>query len=652
MKQKPLKIKVILLVQIVLLKAVSYGQIDSAFMYEQLLDNLESLEEFADIENGDISEEFLEKIQEITTSEKPNINDLSYETALKILQLSDYQYYQLQLYIHDYGQMYSIYELLAIEGFSKEDMYRLEKVVRILAPPKGKRTIKEFMKDGKNQFLFRYVQILEPQAGYDKTRNNHYDGNPAQLMFRYNYQNLDCFGIKVSGCKDPGDQFFRGEQKYGFDRYSGAVYFQNIKWLKKAVIGDFRISFGQGLVAGHSILSNIGNTADNLRAFGFGIRPVAVTGTSSFYRGVGITLGNDKLSGSIFVADRTFSNYSIAGISVKYNMARFGIGAQALCFGQNDSENNLFKNIGAVFRPEMANFSVDYRWNYRGQLFVGEFAIDERAKIALLQTVVLNFSQFMKLGLLLRHYSQGYNAISGGGFKSSSGQTGETGFYITSTIYATRRFEISLFADYCKLNWLSYNIESPTAFADLGTQFIFNINRNSLLLCKYRWKNKPKNISSDEMLRRLSEQSQHKIKFQWHNSPLNCLKLKTNISFAFNRNIDNSFSKGILIYQDLVLNFRKPDISVHLRGAYFDTDSYNERIYAYEDDVYYAFNIGSYYNQGIRGYLVVRYKIKGMSFWLRVGRTRYLNKDTIGSGLNHIDKPHKTEIKTQMVIRF
>lgn len=652
MKQKPLKIKVKILVYIVFITNVSYGQFDSTFVYEHLLDNIESVEELVDIENCDISEEILENIQEITTNGKPNINDLSYETAVKLLHLSDYQYYQLQLYIHDYGQIYSIYELLAIDGFTKEDMYRLEGVVHILTPPKEKRTFRNLIRDGKSQFLFRYGQILEQQSGYDKTSEKHHAGNPAQLIFRYSYQNLQYFGIKISGCKDPGDQFFRGEQKYGFDRYSGAIYFQNIKWLKKAVIGDFRISFGQGLIAGYSLLSNIGNTAENLRTFSFGVRPIAVTGTSSFLRGIGITLGNNKIEGSIFIADRAFSNFSIAGVSVKYNTARFGIGAQALCFGQNDGDNDLFKNIGAVFRPKMANFSIDYRLNYRGQLFVAEFAVDEHAKIALLQTLVLNISQFMKLGILVRHYSQGYHAVAGGGFKSSSGQTGETGVYITSTIYATRRLEISPFADYCKLNWLSYNIESPTACADLGLHFILNINRNSLLLGKYRWKNKPKNVSSDEMLRRLNEQSQHKIKFQWRNSPLNCLKLTTNVSFAFNRNYDNSFSKGILIYQDLVLNFRKPNISVHLRGAYFDTDSYNERIYAYEDDVYYTFNIGSYYYQGIRGYLVMRYKIKKMSFWLRIGRTRYLNKDNISSGLNYIDRPHKTEIKTQMIIRF
>ena len=86
--------------------------------------------------------------------------------------------------------------------------------------------------------------------------------------------------------------------------------------------------------------------------------------------------------------------------------------------------------------------------------------------------------------------------------------------------------------------------------------------------------------------------------------------------------------------------------------AYFDTDRYDERLYAYENDVYYAFTIGSYYYQGMRAYLLVRYKIRDFSIWFRISRTHYLNRNDISSGLTHIDKPHKTEVKVQFLYRF
>ena len=120
----------------------------------------------------------------------------------------------------------------------------------------------------------------------------------------------------------------------------------------------------------------------------------------------------------------------------------------------------------------------------------------------------------------------------------------------------------------------------------------------------------------------------------------------------FNRTNGTKWNKGILMYQDVVLNFRKPQLSLYLRIAYFDTDSYDERLYAYENDVYYAFTVGSYYYQGMRAYLMLRYKIQNLSIWLRVSRTHYLDRETISSGLTQIDKPHKTEVKAQVMYRF
>ena len=122
---------------------------------------------------------------------------------------------------------------------------------------------------------------------------------------------------------------------------------------------------------------------------------------------------------------------------------------------------------------------------------------------------------------------------------------------------------------------------------------------------------------------------------------------------VFNRGPDpQQWKKGILMYQDLAFNFRRPQLSLHLRVAYFDTDSYDERLYAYENDVYYAFTIGSYYYQGLKAYLMLRYKIRNFSLWFRIARTHYLDRHEISSGLNQIDRPFKTEVRMQGMLRF
>ena len=75
--------------------------------------------------------------------------------------------------------------------------------------------------------------------------------------------------------------------------------------------------------------------------------------------------------------------------------------------------------------------------------------------------------------------------------------------------------------------------------------------------------------------------------------------------------------------------------------------------YAYENDVQYSFSIPAYYYQGSRVYATVCYKVlKNLDAWIRVARTIYDNRYTVGSGLDEIASNHKTELKLQLKYSF
>lgn len=112
------------------ISSLAFSQIDSTINTDQILDDLENAAEMD--EELYISEELLEELTELQNGQKPNLNNLSYETAIRILHWNDYQYYQLQLYIENYGQLASIYEVSAIDGFTEEDMRRLLSKVQVL----------------------------------------------------------------------------------------------------------------------------------------------------------------------------------------------------------------------------------------------------------------------------------------------------------------------------------------------------------------------------------------------------------------------------------------------------------------------------------------------------------------------------------------
>jgi hypothetical protein len=70
----------------------------------------------------------------------------------------------------------------------------------------------------------------------------------------------------------------------------------------------------------------------------------------------------------------------------------------------------------------------------------------------------------------------------------------------------------------------------------------------------------------------------------------------------------------------------------NLRLQYFASGGYNSRVYAYESNVLFASSVPAFFDQGIRYYLNLNYKLnKRLSFWTRWAQTLYKKKDGIGS---------------------
>ena len=648
-----MKTKTIILITILLLQASKIlAQTDSISYEIPSIDIIENnLEEALDGEEVP-ADDLLEELEELGTN-KPNLNNLSYETAVRILRLSDYQYYQLQLYLENYGEMASIYELDGIDGFGREERERLEHLAIVAHTPERQAFFKDFFKKGKSKMLIRYGQIVERQAGYDTLRATHYAGTPGHAMFRYTFDTQNRFSFKISGEKDPGEQFFKGEQRYGFDFYSASVSIQDVGIVKKAVLGDYRLNFGQGLALGTSLLSGKGGGAGNVRRFSTGIRAVAPTSEGDFLRGTAVTLGNSRAEGTLF-AGRTFgSTDNCLGANISYSHALFKVGARIVGYSHSDTSGTSAEKWRSLWQPTGFNVAADYHAILFKQLLFGEIGVNQNGAIGVLQALITSPIPTLKIAIIFRHYDNHYTNPLGHAFGTNSKNAGETGIYLTGDYVLSRRITLNLYADYYRLTILTYRTDAPVQGLDMGLSGEINLTRSSILNVKYSFRSKPENSPESVYYKQIQEHHKHKIRLIWSNSPIAALKLKTELDWILNRYpMSQTRRSGILLYQDIILNFPKPSISLHTRFAYFDTDSYDERLYAYENDVYYAFSIGSYYYKGIRGYLLLRYKYKWISLWLRVAQTYYIDRQVISSGLTQIDKPHKTEIKAQVMFSW
>lgn len=633
-----------------------YAQQDSLSDRESLNIRMEELLESLETEELNITEDLLEQLDEweMEENKRPNINSLSYEMAIQKLHFNDYQYYQLQKYIEEFGALASIYELEVIDGFTADDIRWLSKFVRVVYPSAEDHLFENFFKKSKSTLLIRFQQIIERQAGYDTSRSNHYAGSPAHACFKYTFNVQNRIVLKISGEKDPGEQFFRGDQRYGFDFYSGSLLFQRFGIVKSAVAGDYRLNFGQGLALGSSLLSGKGGGPDDLRRFSSGIRAIAPTNEGTFLRGGAVTLGETRYSATAFYGRQFGTLKQAMGINFDYQHALFKVGIRVIGISTADT---TLQDTKTIFRsyilPTTFNAAVDHQFLFKRVILFGETAIDSKGHFGTIQSLLAPLSPTSKLALIIRHYSKAYQSPLGSPFRASSDGIAESGCYLTSSHILSRKFEMQLYGDYYQLRDPSYRTDAPIVGMDFGVSGLFTLSRNSKITLRYTFRDKPENDETLNPTRPLRDHLRHKYRLQFYYHPMSQITSKTEINGVINTySSGRQRFSGFLIFQDLALQFSRPDIAIHLRAAYFNTDRYDERIYAYEDDIYYAFTIGTYYYTGIRGYIVLRWHYRWISIWLRVSQTHYLDRNTISSGLTQIDKPHKTEIKLQTKFSF
>ncbi|MDR0206428.1 MAG: hypothetical protein LBI45_04120 [Bacteroidales bacterium] len=672
-----------------LLPITTLAQIDSTFLYfeENLIDEIENLD-FED------EADFIEHLSDyLEANEKININDLPPEIAFSVLKMTDYQYYHLQKYIAENGFLISIYELATVEGFSIDFVRHIESYVVVEAVEKKRKiTFKSLFKRSKHKLLIRYSQTLEEKAGYNKERRTHYIGSSQMYAFRFNFSASEHVTIGFSGRKNPGEEFFKGSQKQGFGFYSCHLQVKKIGILQSVIMGDYRLHFGQGVIMGTGIFNN---NSGEIRKTSSVMRPVTAMSQSNFLRGTALHLGNYKFSGSVFYGHRFFDGNVVEiepeifafegaitntglhrteteliksnalfnrvyGTHFHANFKSFRIGAQMI-------RNEFSLPILPSGRPYqyfdfhgkgLCNGSVDYQVLIKKNILFGEIAASSTKGSAILLGTILKVDPRMKLSALFRHFSKNFAAFDGKPYSKNSKLNNETGLLLISEIILTKKINLIALFDMYQFHWLKYLIDKPMPHFDATLRFTVSLSKNCVLFLRYNYKSQVKNFRDEHPYNQISETEQHRLRIFFSYSFLQFLQFKTEISGVVNNSIETRRTTslqqkfGIVAYQDIGANLGKTGLDLKLRFSLFDTDTYDERLYAYENDLSYTFTINSYYYSGCKTNFIVKWKYKWFEIQGKISRLVYFNKTQISSGLELIDAPHKTEVKMQMVFKL
>ncbi len=647
--------------------------------------------------------------------EKPinlNRNDIK-EDLMQLLLLTEFQVDHLMAHIEKNGKLMSIYELQSIEGFDSQTIRNIMPFVEVTSELYSPHiSIKDLFKSASNELYLRYSRVLEDQKGYQEltdsawqdSRNSKTLGEQDKLYMRYRFKFLTNLSIGFTAEKDAGESFFGNQratdlfgilQQKGFDFYSAHFYIKNIGSIKALALGDYHVQFGQGLTfwSGMGFGKSTNIMANKKNALG--IRPYSSVDENNFMRGGAVTIGLGKLDltafGSRKMIDANINQEdtisTIDGISVtslqttglhstigeledkdaieethlgghlQYNSRKVQLGATA-------AYSTLDGNLNRTLQPysqfqfnsnENLVMGMDYGVLHQNFNFYGEVSRSNNGGMAQMHGLLASLDPKFALSALYRNYQRDYQTLKSAAFAESSTNTNEQGLFLGFEAKPIKHIIVNAYMDQFQFPWMRYLTDQPnTTGFDYLIQTRYKPSRNLDMYIRVRKRQRPKNTDLElDDIDYVVNVDQFYIRYNIVYKISESLRLRNRVEYTTYHRGGSVKEDGFMIYQDVMYKPLSSPFSFTFRYALFDTDSYNSRLYAYENDVLYYFAIPAYYNRGSRTYITARYKIKrGIDLWVRWGQWYYNNVETIGSGLNEIEGNTKTEIRAQLRFKF
>jgi len=622
-------------------------------------------------------------------AERPlNMNTATAEELGKLHLLDDIQIGKLLEYRNLYGQVYSIYELNAVDGLHPDVLSKIEPFIWFGPPEEAKPGFAQIMKYGRHELLVRSMATVQKPKGYTSRNDGTvpFEGNRTRLYSRYRFISSEYISAGVTAEKDPGEAFFSGSNPHGFDFYSGHISFRVNKFIKNITLGDFVVRSGQGLVIWQGFSMGKSLYSQNIAKTNQSIRTYTSADENLFFRGASVTLTAGKTGINVFFSSKKMDGNRACSDTAGCYFTSIQTSGYHRTTGETDNKNSIGDlNAGGIVTFRSGNlkvgstilyrqFSMPYMsapqlynlYNFKGRenltagadylygkgkyRFFGEAAVSSSGGTAFLQGATAFLHDQLQLSAVFRSFDKDYHALWAAPFSEGNTAANEKGLYLGAGILPARKISVSAYADMYKSGWIKYTTAAPSHGYEIFAQADFNISRKLQFYFRYKEEEKDKKFRIGQKYENLPEQFK-KSRLHIHYQPREAVVLKTRIEYVFYHGLKTE--NGFLLFQDVQWLPARHPVHLSARLAWFHTDSYNSRIYAWENDLLYSFSIPALFGEGFRTYLYLKYRIgKKTDVWLKFSETLFPGAGSVGTGYNEIQGNRKTEVKFQLRVKI
>ena len=625
-----------------------------------------------------------------------NINSATKEQLERFPFLNSQLIENILYYLYKYGAMVSINELMVVEDMDLAT-FRLLKPFITCQPLEEKThtpTLKSILKYGKQELSARMDIPLYTRAGYQpftsdyikENPNNRYLGPSFYHNLRYKFRYTDKVYIGFTAEKDPGEPFFAGNNKKGYDYYSPYFYIRDFGKIRALALGNYRLDYGYGLVMNTDF--NMGKTTalNTLLNRESGIKKHSSKDEYNYFQGIA---GSIQLS-EHFTADAFYSyrlmdgsvdnrfitslkedgyhriprdyekknslTNQLIGSNIQYNGKNFELGLTAVYNFFNKVLNPTYRPYNKYYPrgSDFFNLGANYKFFLKKLTWMGEVAMDKDRRMAALNTLRYRPKANFQLIAMHRFYDVAYQSMYARSVGEGSMVQNESGFYLGMEADELWYFKLTAYIDFFYFPWKKYQMtKNGTRGIDGVIQLDYSPNHELDMFIRYRYKNKFKDYNPTEGDKITVPYFQQKGRYQLTYSPNDELVLKTTADVVHNAYQHKDPSKGFLIKQSIGYKFPKLPLQLDASVAWFKTDDYASRITVYEKSLLYSFSMPSFYGEGERFSFNTRYELnKHIVLQGKYACTHYRDREVISSGLEQIEGNLKSDLYFQVQFKF
>ncbi|MEE9448647.1 MAG: helix-hairpin-helix domain-containing protein [Ignavibacteriaceae bacterium] len=672
---KPMKqFSITFIFSALVLTAASFAQTDSTYLRtEEVLEDILQ-EPVGEFDNSDLYEELEYLIKNPVDINNADISELQRLPGMDLASAE-----MIINHRKKYGYFFTDGELNMVQNLDNELIKKIFPFITVKkvevaedVDDKAVYPFGEFLANSGLLLRSRVSNDLQTRKGFVAGK---FEGTKPKVYNRLliNYDKKYQLGFLSE--KDAGEVSFDE-----FTTYHFAV--NDIGILHKAVVMDYILEFGQGLTLWSPYGFSKGSDAiypvkkkDRI------IRPYTSATEVNFFRGAAasIKLNNfivsgfysnntidaniDSVTGEIFsspedglhrteseIRKRNSAREKMMGGRIDYiSGKKFKTG---LLYYQSEFSNSFHSSSVYDINGNKFYYTSAYYDLYLKNINLFGEVVYNGTSVASINSVQIAITQRFAFITSIRSYPRNFISLHGFGFGERSGATtNEFGIYIGFK-WRTPIGLLNFYFDQFKFPYATYTNPLPSEGNEYLVDFLSKPLKGFSLRLRYKYENKDVTETidnNDRLVKRLKQTIRAELIYNVSKK----IRLKGRFEYnSFRISAINETEDGYLFFQD----FRySPTSNFNLYGRimFFRTESFNSAIYQYENNLTGVLTNMAMFGEGMRWYILLRYKpFRMFTLSLKFSETYKPKAKTISSGNNEIEGNIDNRVSFQLDVNL